>query len=58
LLHEGKVRNADADSIEIIGVRRDNTGDVISIGMLAIKFGLMIEDLKDSFAPCLTMPKI
>jgi mercuric reductase len=48
---------ADADSLKIIGVHivAENAGDVIYAGTLAVKFGLTIEDLRESLAPYLTM---
>jgi mercuric reductase len=48
---------ADAKSLKILGVHivAENAGDVIYAGTLAVKFGLTIEDLRDSLAPYLTM---
>lgn len=48
---------ADGDTQKLIGVHivAENAGDVIYTAVLAVQFGLRIEDLKDSFAPYLTM---
>ncbi|MFZ3591539.1 mercury(II) reductase [Bacillus sp. DJP31] len=48
---------ADAKTLKILGVHivSENAGDVIYAATLAVKFGLTVEDLKDSFAPYLTM---
>jgi mercuric reductase len=48
---------ADADTHKILGVHvvAENAGDVIYAGTLAVKFGLTIEDLRESLAPYLTM---
>lgn len=48
---------AEEGSNRILGVHMvaENAGDVIYAGTLAVKFGLTIEDLVDSFAPYLTM---
>jgi mercuric reductase len=48
---------ADAKTLKIIGVHivAENAGDVIYAGTLAVKFGLTIEDLRDTLAPYLTM---
>ncbi|KPV44044.1 mercury(II) reductase [Alicyclobacillus ferrooxydans] len=48
---------ADATSRKIIGahVVAENAGDVIYSAVLAVKFGLTIEDLKGTLAPYLTM---
>jgi len=48
---------ADAESLKIIGVHvvAENAGDVIYAGTLAVKFGLTVNDLKECFAPYLTM---
>lgn len=36
-------------------VTADNAGDVICAGTLAVKHGLTIKDIKETFAPYLTM---
>ncbi|GBF11892.1 mercury(II) reductase [Tepidibacillus sp. HK-1] len=48
---------ADARTFKVLGVHvvAENAGDVIYAGTLAVKFGLTIEDLRDSLAPYLTM---
>lgn len=48
---------ADAETLKILGVHvvSENAGDVIYAGTLAVKFGLTVEDLKESLAPYLTM---
>ncbi|KGR89880.1 mercuric reductase [Ureibacillus massiliensis 4400831 = CIP 108448 = CCUG 49529] len=48
---------ADAKTLKILGVHvvSENAGDVIYAGTLAVKFGLTVEDLKESIAPYLTM---
>lgn len=48
---------ADANTRKILGVHvvADNAGDVIYSGVLAVKFGLTIEDLRSTLAPYLTM---
>lgn len=48
---------ADEETLKIIGVHvvAENAGDVIYAGTLAVKFGLTIEDLRESLAPYLTM---
>ena len=48
---------ADTKTLKILGVHvvSENAGDVIYAGTLAVKFGLTVEDLKESFAPYLTM---
>ncbi|MCL6518059.1 mercury(II) reductase [Alicyclobacillus sp.] len=48
---------ADARTRRILGVHlvAENAGDVIYAGVLAVKFGLTIEDLKSTLAPYLTM---
>jgi mercuric reductase len=48
---------ADASSRKIIGahVVAENAGEVIYAALLAVKFGLTIEDLKGTLAPYLTM---
>jgi mercuric reductase len=48
---------ADEDSLKILGVHvvSENAGDVIYAGTLAVKFGLTIQDLRESLAPYLTM---
>ncbi|ADG07432.1 mercury(II) reductase [Kyrpidia tusciae] len=48
---------ADGRSRKLLGVHvvADNAGDVIYAGVLAVKFGLTIEDLTSTLAPYLTM---
>jgi len=48
---------ADANTRQILGVHvvAENAGDVIYSGVLAVKFGLTIEDLRSTLAPYLTM---
>ncbi|WP_285846551.1 mercury(II) reductase [Niallia sp. MER TA 168] len=48
---------ADAKTLKILGVHivSEYAGDVIYAATLAVKFGLTVEDLKDSLAPYLTM---
>ncbi|MGG5252489.1 mercury(II) reductase [Neobacillus sp. SM06] len=48
---------ADAQTLKVLGVHivAENAGDVIYAATLAVKFGLTIEDLKESLAPYLTM---
>ncbi|QQE80411.1 mercury(II) reductase [Alicyclobacillus sp. SO9] len=48
---------ADANTRKILGVHvvAENAGDVIYSGVLAVKFGLTIEDLRSTLAPYLTM---
>ncbi|MEA3321492.1 MAG: mercury(II) reductase [Bacillota bacterium] len=48
---------ADAKTLKVLGVHivTENAGDVIYAATLAVKFGLTVEDLKDSLAPYLTM---
>ncbi|QQE78471.1 mercury(II) reductase [Alicyclobacillus sp. SO9] len=48
---------ADAKTRKILGVHvvAENAGDVIYTGVLAVKFGLTIEDLRSTLAPYLTM---
>lgn len=48
---------ADQESSKILGVHivAENAGDVIYAGTLAVKFGLTVEDLRESLAPYLTM---
>lgn len=48
---------ADTNSRKIIGVHvvAENAGDIIYSGVLAVKFGLTIEDLRSTLAPYLTM---
>ncbi len=48
---------ADASSLKVLGVHvvSENAGDVIYAATLAVKFGLTVEDLKESLAPYLTM---
>lgn len=47
---------ADAKTLKVLGVHivAENAGDVIYAATLAVKFGLTVEDLKESFAPYLT----
>ncbi len=47
----------DAKSLKVLGVHivAENAGEVIYSGTLAVKFGLTAEDLRESFAPYLTM---
>ena len=48
---------ADANTLKVLGVHivSENAGDVIYAATLAVKFGLTVEDLKESLAPYLTM---
>lgn len=48
---------ADANTLKVLGVHivAENAGDVIYAATLAVKFGLTVEDLRDSLAPYLTM---
>lgn len=48
---------ADADTGRLLGahVVADNAGDVIYAATLAVKFGLTIQDLKETLCPYLTM---
>lgn len=48
---------ADAKTLKVLGVHivSENAGEVIYAATLIIKFGLTVEDLKDSLAPYLTM---
>ncbi|MCY9667614.1 mercury(II) reductase [Paenibacillus alginolyticus] len=48
---------ADSKSLTVLGVHivAENAGDVIYAATLAVKFGLTVEDLRDSLAPYLTM---
>jgi len=48
---------ADAKTLKVLGVHivSENAGNVIYAATLAVKFGLTVEDLKDSLAPYLTM---
>ena len=48
---------ADAKSLKILGVHMvaEHAGEVIYAATLAVKFGLTVEDLKESMAPYLTM---
>ena len=48
---------ADAKTEKILGVHlvAENAGDVIYAATLAVKFGLTVEDLRESLAPYLTM---
>jgi mercuric reductase len=48
---------ADSKTLKVLGVHivSENAGDVIYAATLAVKFGLTVEDLKDSLAPYLTM---
>ncbi len=48
---------ADAQTRKILGAHivAENAGDVIYSAVLAVKFGLTIEDLRSTFAPYLTM---
>ena len=47
----------DAESSKVLGVHivAENAGEVIHSGTLAVKLGLTVEDLRESFAPYLTM---
>lgn len=48
---------ADAKTLKVLGVHivSENAGEVIYAATLVVKFGLTVEDLKDSLAPYLTM---
>lgn len=48
---------ADAKTLKVLGVHivSENAGEVIYAATLAVKFGLTIEDLRETFAPYLTM---
>ncbi|MCA1203334.1 mercury(II) reductase [Priestia flexa] len=48
---------ADAKTLKVLGVHvvSENAGDVIYAATLAVKFGLTVDDLKDTLAPYLTM---
>lgn len=48
---------ADAKTLKIVGVHivAENAGDVIYAATLAVKFGLTVQDLRESLAPYLTM---
>ncbi|MCD1259215.1 mercury(II) reductase [Paenibacillus athensensis] len=48
---------ADSKSLKVLGVHiaAENAGDVIYAATFAVKFGLTVEDLRDSLAPYLTM---
>jgi mercuric reductase len=48
---------AEETTNRVLGVQMvaENAGDVIYAATLAVKYGLTIEDLVDSFAPYLTM---
>lgn len=48
---------ADAKTLKVLGVHivSENAGDVIYAATLAVKFGLTVEDLKESLASYLTM---
>lgn len=48
---------ADAKTLKVLGVHvvAENAGDVIYAATLAVKFGLTVEDLKETIAPYLTM---
>jgi mercuric reductase len=48
---------AEEESMKIIGVHvvAEHAGEVIYAGTLAVKFGLTVEDLKETLAPYLTM---
>ena len=47
----------DSKTLKVLGVHSvsENAGDVIYAATLAVKFGLTVEDLKESLAPYLTM---
>ena len=55
--HKADQLVADAKTSKLLGVHivSENAGDVIYAATLAVKFGLTVEDLKDSLAPYLTM---
>lgn len=48
---------ADAKTLKVLGthVVAENAGDVIYAATLAVKFGLTVEDLRETMAPYLTM---
>lgn len=48
---------ADAKTLTVLGVHivAENAGDVIYAGTLAVKYGLTVQDLRESLAPYLTM---
>ncbi|EFI70157.1 mercury(II) reductase [Lysinibacillus capsici] len=48
---------ADAKTLKVLGahVVAENAGDVIYAATLAVKFGLTVEDLRETLAPYLTM---
>jgi mercuric reductase len=48
---------ADASTGKVLGVHAlaENAGDVILAGVYAVKFGLTVDDLADTWAPYLTM---
>jgi len=48
---------ADAKTLKILGVHivAENAGDVIYAATLTVKYGLTVQDLRESFAPYLTM---
>lgn len=48
---------ADAKTLKILGVHivAENAGDVIYAATLAVKYGLTVQDLRESLAPYLTM---
>jgi mercuric reductase len=48
---------ADAKTLKVLGVHvvAENAGDVIYAAVLAVKFGLTVEDLQETLAPYLTM---
>jgi mercuric reductase len=48
---------AEEESLKILGVHvvSENAGDVIYAATLAVKFGLTVQDLRESLAPYLTM---
>ncbi|MBU5466965.1 mercury(II) reductase [Virgibacillus sp. MSJ-26] len=48
---------ADAKTLKVLGVHivSENAGDGIYAATLAVKFGLTVDDLKDTLAPYLTM---
>ncbi|ADU31332.1 mercury(II) reductase [Evansella cellulosilytica] len=48
---------ADAKTLKVLGVHivSENAGDVIYSATLAVKFGLTVEDLKETIVPYLTM---
>ena len=48
---------ADEKTLKVLGahVVAENAGDVIYAATLAVKFGLTVEDLRETMAPYLTM---